>query len=1197
MQRFLHRGQPALRAAALAVGLMLVALPSGSPAGAAATVDSSAAATVTQAAGYRLAATWRSAPWQLRAGHFGQAADVASSPAGDKLYMLDSRNLAVHVLAPDGTPRAVWPLPDPGSLPGVGWAWIVRRMDGAPDGSLLVLWAATYQRYVVRSRLERVSATGARLAVMEAGGDYNDVGVGPDGRIYLTHPYPLDPEADGPGGVDVFDVGLRRVAALGVGVLTMPTGVDVRGDGVVFVINRVPSPSGAVPPPATPLPSGVQGHFAVPAAMAPEGVAQFAASHEYLRTEAFLAPEDVGVGPAGAFVSRTGEVFALGERSPLYSAPAGNFTSVWLGGSTFRLHVPASGGLAASMNHCYHQGLALFSEVARRPGQPSFSGELDRPALEGPVHPLRVAAGDGLALLQGRFTILGSRPEVSYHIGPQPVEPQSIQRWTAGGALSDELGVCASAHAGRDVADVWWVRDIAAAGADIFTVDPELVHRRSGSGFPAWAYWPGQLADDGEVSQLAAVAADAGRVAVLDVGTRQMVVLDEGGTLVHRWSTEALGPAVVPVDIAMTADTVYVADAGGARVFVHALDGTPRGSWPLPDGPRSIASDQGGDVYVLGQTGWAYRFQSDGTPVAAWPMPDRTRSAMDLTVDDQGRVLIPFEDRLGTHDSLGFPTARLLDAGIWVFEPTPTMVPPVVTPGGCVAVPDKVAAPSSIPLGADVTVQLSVHGSCPGKWQRGQAMIVFDTSRSMSWNEALARAQSAVMTLLGQLDARAVEAGLVTFDDDGTLDVPLTADLAGVRARVAALTAIGDTRPGPGIDAAVTELTGPRGKAAGAQAIYLVTDGDLQDLPLESARRAAAAGITLYALAFPSGSFTDYDAALLAQLIGDPTRRRLFIEPDAASLAALVQTDGLFEPQPGLFASVVVDDVIPANMRLQPGSSVPPAVETDQHLRWTLPAVSAADGLTLTYRLTPLEIGTWPTNVRAGAAYRDAVGVDGILEFPVPRVHVWERGSLDRHVYLPYLGAAACFRDRVPLDVVLVVDTSDSMGEPDGQGATKLAAAQSAAAQFVTLLQLARDRVGVVAFNSGSHVATTLTSDPQRIQQALFGLSLAPGTRIDTGLAAAGTVLASGTRADARRVVVLLTDGLQNGSPDPVKQEAARLRGTGAQLFAIGLGPAVDADLLREVAADSGAYYPSPSAADLAAIYRTISAALTCARN
>lgn len=1186
--------RPRLPAVVLVLGLGLL-VAAGAPADSAS--GSVLPAAGPQSASYRLAETWRGASWSLRAGHFGQAADVASSPSGDSLYVLDSRNLAVHELARDGRPRAVWPLPDPGSLPGAGWAWIARRMDGAPDGSLLVLWAATYQRYVMRARLERISPRGERLAVMEASGDYNDVAAGPEGSIYLTHPYPLDPDATGPGGVDVYDRELRRVAALGQGVLTMPTGVDVRGDGVVFVINRVPSPTGAVPPPATPLPSGRRNPAFAPAATAPEGVVQFAAGGEYLRTEAFMAPEDVGVGPAGAFVSRTGEVFALGERTPLYSAPAGNFTSVWLGGSMFRLHVPASGGLAASMNHCYHQGLALFGDLARRPAAPSLRGELDRPALEGPVHPLRAAAGDGLALLQGRYTILGRRPEVSYHVGPQPVEPQSIQRWTSGGALVDQLGVCASAHAGRDAADVWWVRDIAADGGALYTVDPELVHRRSGAGLPTWAYWPGQLADDGDVSRLAAVAADAGHVAVLDIGARQVVVLDEHGALVQLWPTASLGLGAVPVDIAVTSDTVYLADAGAARVVVRGLDGAERGGWALPEGPVALASDQAGDVYVLGQTGWAYRFRGDGTPVAAWPMPAGPYTAMDLTVDDRGRVLIPYEERLRTRDSLGFPTARLLDAGVWVFEPVAASVPPALPPGGCVAVPDKVAEPASIPLGAEVTVRLRVQGSCAGTWRPGQAMIVFDTSRSMSWNEALARAQGAVMELLGQLDARAVAAGLVTFDDDGTLDLPLTGDLARVRARVAALGAVGDTRPGPGIDAAVAELTGPRGDSSAEQVIYLVTDGDLQDLPLEATRRAMAAGIKVYALVFPSGSFTDYDAELMAQLIGDPTRRRLFIEPDEAGLASLLQADGLFVPQPGLFASVVVDDLIPANMRLVPGSSVPPAVESAQQLRWTLPAVAAADGLSLGYRLTPLEAGTWPTNVSATAAYRDAKGVEGSLLFPVPRVHVWERGSLDRHVYLPYLGAASCFRDHVPLDVVLLVDSSDSMGEPDGQGGTKLSAAQAAAGQFVHLLQLPRDRVAVVAFNAQARVATALTGDPEQVARALSGLSLAPGTRIDAGLASAEALLAADARAGARRVVVLLTDGLQNGSPDPVKAAAIRLRASGAQLFAIGLGAGVDAGLLQELAGGVAAYYSSPSAADLAAIYRAISVALACARD
>ena len=54
---------------------------------------------------YRLVDTWTDAPWALVAGRFGRVVDISSAPDGT-IYVLDGAHAAVHVLAPDGTPRS-----------------------------------------------------------------------------------------------------------------------------------------------------------------------------------------------------------------------------------------------------------------------------------------------------------------------------------------------------------------------------------------------------------------------------------------------------------------------------------------------------------------------------------------------------------------------------------------------------------------------------------------------------------------------------------------------------------------------------------------------------------------------------------------------------------------------------------------------------------------------------------------------------------------------------------------------------------------------------------------------------------------------------------------------------------------------------------------------------------------------------------
>lgn len=1146
---------------------------------------------------YELTATWRAAPWRLTPGSFSRAVDVAVRPDGQRYYVLDSRQWAIHVLQRDGRALAVLKVPEPDTLPGADWDWVVRRMDGAPDGTLLVLLGATYRGLVVRARVQRLGPDGADLGAFEREGYHIDLAAGPDGRLYLARPYPEDPFDAGPGTVEVLDAAGRLLEHLGSGLLSMPMGVDVSPDGVVHVINRLPSPAGQPPPAPTPLPAGGGRLDAAPRqGLAPEGISLFGADLAYQRTVPFLSAEDVGAGADGAYLSRRGEVFRMGEASPLYSVPAGQFTSQWYGGSTFRLSTAIDGRLVASVNHCHHQGAAVFAAPEKRPSGPRFHGALDRPWLEGPVFPLRLAADEGLAALQGRFTEVGRRPDVQYFVSPEPEEPQVVQQWSGGGQLLGQLGLCATASAGRDMGEVWWVRDVALDGEDTYTADADIVQRRSGPTFPDWSFWPGTLAAPEAPTHLVAVAARSGRVAVLDAGSQSVTLLARDGTVYGRWAAEDLPAGAVLGDVALGDDRVYLADRGRARILVRALDGAPLAEWDAADGPLALAAGAVGDVFLLGRSGWVQRFASDGARLAAWPLPDRALEATDIAVGADGRVFVPFVERLGTRNALGFPTGYLLDAGVWVFEPGGPGPVPVVSAGGCLAVPDKKAAPAVLPLGDEVTVRLTLGGVCPDQAEPSQLALVFDTSRSMNFDESLARAQGATMALLEALDGRSTDVALVTFDDEGLLALPLSRDLGAVRSTVAGLEAFGDTRPGLGLSAALAELTGPRARPGERQALVVVTDGDWYDLPVAVADEARAAGIEVYALAFPNGNYNDYHTTLLAQLTGDIGRSRVLVEPNRAALERLLVQAGLRRPVSEIFQRVTVVDEIPANMRLVPDSVNPPATLVGRTLRWELPAVPAAKGVALDYRLEPLETGLWPTNVSAVADYRDGVGVDGSLVFPVPQVRVWDRSSLHQRVFLPQLGNGHCFRAGLALDVALVLDTSESMREDSGQGGTKLEAARAAAARFVDLLWLGRDRVAVVGFNHAAHVALDLSGDSAAIRRALDGLASAPGTRIDLGLAAASGVLGAMPRTGARRVVVLLTDGRHGGAAADVRREAELLRQRGWRVFAIGLGGDVDEDLLRQVATSPADYLASPTAADLAAAYGRVAESLACDR-
>jgi Mg-chelatase subunit ChlD/DNA-binding beta-propeller fold protein YncE len=196
-----------------------------------------------------------------------------------------------------------------------------------------------------------------------------------------------------------------------------------------------------------------------------------------------------------------------------------------------------------------------------------------------------------------------------------------------------------------------------------------------------------------------------------------------------------------------------------------------------------------------------------------------------------------------------------------------------------------------------------------------------------------------------------------------------------------------------------------------------------------------------------------------------------------------------------------------------------------------------------------------------------------------------------RRIHLPLAMRGFCFAATRPrADIVLVLDTSSSMA------GAKLEAARGAALAFVDLVNLPRDRAAIATFNQRPRLDAGLTGSRSTLQVALATLTTDQGTRIDLGLAAALDELRSPrARADARPVIVLLTDGRPDtGTAAEVLASAGRARAAGATIFTIGLGGDVDGALLAGVAGDPGRYAFAPDAGALAEIYRRIAGGIPC---
>lgn len=185
------------------------------------------------------------------------------------------------------------------------------------------------------------------------------------------------------------------------------------------------------------------------------------------------------------------------------------------------------------------------------------------------------------------------------------------------------------------------------------------------------------------------------------------------------------------------------------------------------------------------------------------------------------------------------------------------------------------------------------------------------------------------------------------------------------------------------------------------------------------------------------------------------------------------------------------------------------------------------------------------------------------------------------------------------IDIVVALDTSSSMMQPDFGGRTRIDASKRVINDFLGGLK--NDRAGIVIFSAEAMVLSPLTLDhlaAQRLVQPLeAGKLLRDGTAIGTGLATAlNAVRASTARS---KVVVLLTDGQSNTGDIQPLDAAQMAKLLGIRVYTIGAvpfvggrpGSDVDEALMRRMSELSGGqYYRVGDEAALRNVYGEIEA-------
>jgi len=139
------------------------------------------------------------------------------------------------------------------------------------------------------------------------------------------------------------------------------------------------------------------------------------------------------------------------------------------------------------------------------------------------------------------------------------------------------------------------------------------------------------------------------------------------------------------------------------------------------------------------------------------------------------------------------------------------------------------------------------------------------------------------------------------------------------------------------------------------------------------------------------------------------------------------------------------------------------------------------------------------------------------------------------------------------INIVICFDISSSMLAEDFQPQNRLEVARDKVKQFIAMRT--SDRIGVVAFSGEALTQVPLTTDYPVVMAAVDNLQpgqLEDGTAIGTAIATAANRLRDAPGNS--RVVVLLTDGVNNrGSIDP-RTAAQAAAAFGVKIYTIGVG-------------------------------------------
>ncbi|MGE0640283.1 MAG: VWA domain-containing protein [Thermoanaerobaculia bacterium] len=141
------------------------------------------------------------------------------------------------------------------------------------------------------------------------------------------------------------------------------------------------------------------------------------------------------------------------------------------------------------------------------------------------------------------------------------------------------------------------------------------------------------------------------------------------------------------------------------------------------------------------------------------------------------------------------------------------------------------------------------------------------------------------------------------------------------------------------------------------------------------------------------------------------------------------------------------------------------------------------------------------------------------------------------------------------IDIQIVLDVSGSMAAEDFQPKNRLEVAKQVVRDFIS--RRPGDRIGITVFGGSALTRSPLTVDRAMLDELVSSVELsevADGTAIGVALSNAASRLKDSTAKS--KVILLLTDGVNNAGEIDPNSAAAVAKGLGLKIYTIGVGRA-----------------------------------------